>query len=232
MADEPKIEFEVDVGQVMVKLHLAGCETAKSAKDVKFFNSGITGMPKTPPAPGKFDPSIKFDLSNSSGKYELGVMMKPLEVELKHTQEEIAQEVADEASKAGIADDADKVKKLKEEKQKELAADNAEAEQKAEAEDRKQALVWLKAYMEAFAGKDNAAKIKDADVVKIIMPAKMNDPSTVKYNDFQIPEISASEKEDLKKKQTEQMSKDAKQKKVTIENICYKIGYTLSTKVS
>lgn len=68
---EPEILFEVDVSQLLAKLHLAGLQPCSYDQNKEFIvNTGIKNDdPKAKPEnPGK----VQFDLGNSQGQYELG----------------------------------------------------------------------------------------------------------------------------------------------------------------
>lgn len=69
MADQ--VLFEVDASQILAKLHLAGLQPCTYDKNKEFIvNTGILDDdPKaSPDKPGK----VKFDLTNSTGEYQVG----------------------------------------------------------------------------------------------------------------------------------------------------------------
>lgn len=254
MADqEPKIQFEIDIADTLAKLHLGGVSTDGSSNEdgkkpkidpsVLFFNSGIIGYKQndSPSKPG----NTKFDMSNSSGKYEVGVMFtKPLKVTLKHTQDDINQANGKEAGIGEKTEENAEARPSSAAGQR-MVDDNQNAIEEAEVKQyRKPALEFLKAYMAAFAGKDAASKIKDADMVRITLP-KDTFPWKVKYDNFKIPSVTDKEVQKMSGKNgvfsglqnnmtgiggiiTSEQKGDSKD--IEIKNICYKIGYTLDVK--
>lgn len=87
---------------------------------------------------------------------------------------------------------------------------------------------YLKDYMKVFAGEQEANKISVNDVVFTYVPGKFSNPyknPSYKQHNYQIP---AETDETVRKIKLKQLSKNPKAKQYDLQNVCFKIGYSLS----
>lgn len=246
MANEPVASFNVDAGQLIAKLHLAGKTQAPNCTVV---NSGIKDEKKSdkPEAPNK----CTFDMTNKGGQYEVAFIKFGIEqkatidvdkvTELKKKKDDIEKaknEHKDETeSIAKLYNDYNKaiiklgVKDIKpessvEEVNEAIKATNEEiiAENKKTIDDllKKDVQKEVDVYFKTFCGEKNYKPISIDKYVKMQFGSKVtDDPSTVEIDNFIIQGIDKKELTALQENAAKDPSKSVE---ITIG---FKVGFTL-----
>lgn len=87
---------------------------------------------------------------------------------------------------------------------------------------------YLQDYMKVFAGKEEANKITEKDVVFTYIPKGFDDPYKIPSYKQQKYQIPAETDENVRKMKLQQLGKNPNAKEYSLHNACFKIGYSLT----
>ena len=230
--------FELDVDKLLAYFVIG---STAIDKDAWFFNSGVVDY--DPSAKPGDKTKMKFDFKGPTSTYEICYMPKPTSkggkgavVNIGKKWDEIGAALNSvNGEESSIETPNDKLEKEKEEHAKttkeEFNKQVTELIKDFEVKYRDgTAFNMLKAYLENFAGKDNAGKLKKTDIEICYLPKEYLDgPESpkVSYSDFKIKTVSGKDKIELAKKRFEEWQKSGGAT-VELEGLAFKIKVTMT----
>ena len=221
--------FKIDANQILAKLDAAAGQQA--AKGIKHYtiNTGVKDPPDNPDPKniGKSNFDFKKDQVYQVGfVYEFPYQLPPQEKKDGGDKKDKDADKPIDADKKDLEKDDKKDDKDAEKIKKEIDKAEKYNEQFIK-KIKKDALAAAKIYFTTFAGKENAAKIKESDMIDFLINPKATKPSQVEVKDYVLLKWDNKEAEKINKAAQEKANKAKKSETVTYM-ATFVIGYSIA----